>query len=125
MTAMSPDHRSRVISSLTAIQAATGNASNSHDDMSAYIFRLTKHILDSAKNGTRGLPDPDTSVVDPAGLAPEWTVSSTSEIIREQLWHHTPVSAPQPYAYNTVPQVQESQAPLLDALFPAPDDDIW
>jgi len=116
---MSPNHRQRVHSTLSAIQLATKQAADSQDDMAAYVYRLAKHIQDGAGNALFPINN-DTAVADPGGLAPEWCVASTSQIIHEQLY--APMPAPVYINSVEVPPIQE---PTLEALFPAPDDDIW
>ncbi|KAL7419125.1 hypothetical protein Q5752_005961 [Cryptotrichosporon argae] len=88
---MSGCDRARVVRSLTDVSASAGTASCSSDDMAAYMHRLAKHLL-------AGIP-PEwqlASFVPPAPQTgqPPWGVSSSQQIIHEQLWGHPPGPAP-------------------------------
>jgi hypothetical protein len=138
---MSLEYRSLVLENLSGIQVSTAAASLSPDDMAAYLSRLVKHLLDNVSSheqqcGSDGFRD-QTGVVrstaaiilDPAGLAPEWAISSTSQVLHEELWRHLP-SAP---SSSTAPPVEsgsqvaseEPLNPFSETLFPSGDDELW
>jgi hypothetical protein len=138
---MSLEYRSRVLEILTAIQVSTAGASLGPDDMAAYLSRLVKHLLDSVSSheqqcasdscgGQRSVVQSTAvTIPDPAGLAPEWAVSSTSQVLHEQLWRHLPSATS---SSTALPVVSSSQAaceeppnPFWETLFPSGDDEIW